>query len=161
MRYRGLISKTARLFVLVWIVYAAHAYAASWQQLNQQVIGLSQQKKYTEALPVARDALDIAEKEFGPNAPEVALSLNNLGFLYKTQGQFNKAIPLYERSVMIGEKVAGTRHEDLLVLLNNLAALYEAAGQKEKADGIYRKIRNNGYPEVADKLEKQSTAIRH
>ncbi len=42
--------------------------------------------RYQEALPFAEKALRLSEQEFGPDHPEVATSLNDLGELYRLQG---------------------------------------------------------------------------
>ena len=46
--------------------------------LNQQVIQLYNQARFSEALPLAQRALTIREKTLGPDHPDVARSLNNL-----------------------------------------------------------------------------------
>ena len=50
--------------------------------LNQQVIQLYNQGRYSEAIPLAQRTLAIVEKALGPNHPDVALALNNLANLY-------------------------------------------------------------------------------
>ncbi|MFN3920758.1 MAG: tetratricopeptide repeat protein, partial [Methylohalobius sp.] len=39
--------------------------------------------------------MEVAEKNVGPNHPDVATSLNNLALLYYAQGQYALAEPLY------------------------------------------------------------------
>ena len=50
-------------------------------------------------------SLAILEKALGPDHPDVAVSLNNLGELYRAQGRYAQAEPLYKRSLAIWEKV--------------------------------------------------------
>lgn len=49
--------------------------------------------------------LAIREKVLGPEHPDTALSLNNLGSLLQAEGDFVGARPLYERALAIREKV--------------------------------------------------------
>jgi hypothetical protein len=47
----------------------------------------------------------------GPEHPETATELNNLGFLLQAQGDFAAAQPLYRRALAIWERVLG--HDNL------------------------------------------------
>ena len=44
-------------------------------------------------------ALAIREKTLGPDHPDVAVSLNNLAELYRTQGRYSEAIPIVRRTI--------------------------------------------------------------
>src|SRR5215468_11582404 len=65
--------------------------------LNQQVIQLYNQGRYSEAMPLAQRALAIQEKALGPNHPSVANLLSNLAFLYHNQGRYAEAERSEER----------------------------------------------------------------
>jgi tetratricopeptide (TPR) repeat protein len=80
--------------------------------LNQQVMQLYNQRRYSEAMPLAQRALAIQEKALGPNHPSVANLLSNLAFLYVNQGRYGEAEPLYKRSLAIREKALGQDHPD-------------------------------------------------
>lgn len=43
------------------------------------------QERYEEALPLFEQSLPILEDTMGPRHPDLAISLNNLGFLWKAQ----------------------------------------------------------------------------
>ncbi len=87
------------------------------------------QGQYAEAEPLYKRSLAIWEKALGPDHPDVALSLNNLALLYRTQGQYAEAEPLYKRSLAIWEKALGPDHPNVATSLNNLAELYRDQGQ--------------------------------
>jgi tetratricopeptide (TPR) repeat protein len=74
------------------------------EQLNQQVVQLHQQGKYTQAIALAKEALRIREQALGPTHPQVATSLNNLAGLLKATGDYAEAKPLYERARRISEQ---------------------------------------------------------
>jgi Tfp pilus assembly protein PilF len=59
------------------------------------------QGKYRTAEWRFKRALAIAERAFGPNDPEVATLLNNLGVLHKSQGRFADATIVYRRALRI------------------------------------------------------------
>ena len=63
------------------------------------------------------------EKALGPEHPDVARSLNNLGALYKVLGQYGKAKPLYERALQILKKALPSDHPNLAQLMESYSAL--------------------------------------
>ena len=82
-----LLSRTA-------LVYAQGA-GIEWDVLNQEATDLYRQGKYDRAVVVAQKALEVAEQNVGRDHPDVALSLNNLAELYRTQGDYAKATQLH------------------------------------------------------------------
>jgi len=67
--------------------------------LNQQLSQLIDQWKYQEAIPVAERALEVAKRARGPEHPEAAAALNNLGFLFQKIGDYPKAEPLLQETL--------------------------------------------------------------
>ena len=122
---------------------------------------------YEQAKPLYEGALAIKEKVFGKEHPEVAISLNNLGLLYKTQDKYAKAKPLYERALAIHEKVFGKEHPDVANSLNNLAVLYDSQGNYERAKPLYKtslaikeKFFGKEHPSVATSLNNLAVLYR-
>jgi CHAT domain-containing protein len=102
--------------------------------LNQEVRKLYQQGRYREAIPIAEKVLTIKEKVLGPEHPNTATSLNDLGLLYgRSMGAYDRAEPLLRRSLAIREKVLGPGHPDTASSLNNLAVLYTSLGRNLEA----------------------------
>ncbi|WP_298367705.1 tetratricopeptide repeat protein [Azospirillum sp.] len=93
--------------------------------------------RYPAAVPLLTEALAIREKALGPDHPDTALSLNNLGYLYRAQGKLADAAPLYTRALAIREKALGSDHPDTALSLNNLAYLYRAQGKLADAAPLY------------------------
>ena len=75
----------------------------------------------------------------GPDHPDVATDLNNLGSLYDTLGDYDKAEPLYKRALGISEKALGPDHPDVATDLNNLGSLYDTLGDYDKAEPLYKR----------------------
>ena len=92
--------------------------------------------KYDGAVVVAKKALEVAEKNVGPNHPAVATSLNNLAELYRAQGQYAQAEPLYQRALAIVEKALGPDHPEVAENLDNLTALYRATKRDEESETL-------------------------
>ena len=85
--------------------------------------------KYADAVLLAQSALELAEKQFGPEHPNVARSLNNLAVLYNAQGLYGEAEPLHKRALAIVEKTLGPEHPYVATSLNSLAGTYQAQGR--------------------------------
>ena len=60
--------------------------ASEWEELNRQTIDLMQKGHYDKALDKARQAVQCAEREKGEMHHDLAVSLNNLGELYRLLG---------------------------------------------------------------------------
>ncbi len=124
--------------LVLWAGIAGAMSDALMEQYNQHT-ALKQQRKYTEAIPFAKRALEIGENEFGPNHLDTAIFANNLGFLYEAQGRYGEAEPLYRRSLAIREKALGREHPDVAASLKNLGFLYEAQGRYGEAEPLYKR----------------------
>lgn len=98
-----------------------------------------QQGAFAEAAQLYRQALEIREHEQGPNHPEVALVLNNLGGLEAAQGHYGAAQPLIERALTIRQAALGEEHVLTAESLSNLALLYAAQGKATAAESLYRR----------------------
>ncbi|GFO74223.1 hypothetical protein BPLS_P0766 [Bathymodiolus platifrons methanotrophic gill symbiont] len=78
--------------------------------LNNQALLYYNQGLYEQAEPLYQRTLEIREKAFGAEHPNVAASLNNLALLYCNQGLYEQADPLYQRALEIYEKALGAVH---------------------------------------------------
>ncbi len=137
------------------------------KRLNQQVLELLNEGKYTEGIPLAERALEIREKVLGKEHPDVAESLNNLALLYQNQGNYQKAEPLYLRSLAIVEKVLGKEHPLVASSLSNLAGLYQQEGSYQKAEPLFvrslairEKVLGKEHPDVAISLNNLAELYR-
>ena len=133
MKYILAITTSFLLLLLGTPPVFAQGAGIEWEILNQEVTELYRTGKYDRAVVVAKKALEVAEKNVGPNHPDVGTSLNNLALLYNTQGQYAQAEPLYKRALAIREKALGPDHPSVATSLENLAALYRTTKREEEA----------------------------
>ncbi len=63
-------------------------------EANQQGEALYQAGRYDEALPFLKKALELGQREFGPEHPSMAMLLNDLASLHQAQGRYAEAGPL-------------------------------------------------------------------
>jgi tetratricopeptide (TPR) repeat protein len=109
---------------------------AKLSSLNQQVVELCQAGRFNQAVPIAQEFLELCEKRFGPDHPETADALYNLGDLYRSLRDYVRAEPLLKRALEIDEKALGPDHPDTASALNNLGELYRDAGDYAKAEPL-------------------------
>jgi tetratricopeptide (TPR) repeat protein len=106
---------------------------STWEELNDKVRTLTQQRQYAEAAKVAQDALEFAEQTFGYYPFIIAMSLHNRALLYYAQGNYAAAEPLYKRSLAIFEKAGSPDHPQVATTLENMAELYRSMGKEDEA----------------------------
>ena len=130
------IRRTLALGLAILWLWPAGLYAQSevLMETYRQGQALEKAGRYEQAISFYREALELGEREFGPNDPTTATLLTNLARLYRAQGRYEAAEPLYERALAIDEKALGPEHPDVASSLNNLATLYRAQGRYEAGD---------------------------
>ena len=84
MKYLLAIITTFLLLLLTTPLVFSQGTDIEWNNLNQEFKELYRTGEYGRAVVVAKKALEIAEKNVGPNHPDVATSLNNLALLNQT-----------------------------------------------------------------------------
>jgi tetratricopeptide (TPR) repeat protein len=85
--------------------------------------GRAAEHELVEARPCYERALAIREKALGPDHPNTALSLNNLGALLQAMGDLQGARPYFERALAIFTARLGPDHPHTHTVRRNLAAL--------------------------------------
>ena len=135
--------------------------AEELNRLNESVLKLYSKGKFKEALPLAKRALELAEKAFGVESRELAPLLANLAESHIGLKQYAEAEPIARRSLVILEKALGPDHPDLNKALHRLALLRHLAGDDAEAEALYQRAvaiseRTFGaeHIEVARSLEK-------
>jgi CHAT domain-containing protein/Tfp pilus assembly protein PilF len=141
---RSLRRAAALIIFLAFSITISSATAQTQQSdelsaLNLQVEQLYQAGKYGEATDIAKRALGLAERLFGPDHADIGTALNNLALLYRRQGRYAEAEPLYKRALAIDEKVLGSDHPHVGRDLNNLAQVYSSEGQYIEAEPLMRR----------------------
>ncbi|MCL4203594.1 MAG: tetratricopeptide repeat protein [Pirellulaceae bacterium] len=95
--------------------------------------------QYDRAEFYLRQALDIAERTFGPDDTKTAVTLNNLAWLLRNTNRLAEAEPLMRRALAIDEKAYGADDPDVAVDLNNLALLLKATNRLAEAEPLMRR----------------------
>src|SRR4029077_18539997 len=107
--------------------------------LTRQLQEMVAAGRVSEALPFARRAIDLMERERGAEDLELGNAMNTLALLHAQLGQYADAEPLYKRALSIRERVLGSEHTEVAATLHALAALYVYQGRYADAEALYRR----------------------
>jgi CHAT domain-containing protein/Tfp pilus assembly protein PilF len=114
------------------------SYASEADMLHWRVYELQKAGKYSDAVPLAIQSLDLREK-VDPNNLHTAESLQELVTLYNRMGDYAKAEPLCKRALQIYEKALGPEHPVATQCLDNLATIYQEMGDYAKAEPLFQR----------------------
>ncbi len=127
--------------------------------LDEKVGHLYEARKYAEAFPLAKRALELREEALGPDHPDLAKPLDNLAELYFSTEDYAQAEPLFRRVSALQEKAFGPEHPEVATALNDQAWLYVFTKDYAQAEPLFRRalaIREKAFgpesPEVATTL---------
>jgi TonB family protein len=135
------------------------AELAEAKRLSAETVKLYNQRKYDEALTLAKTALEIRERVLGPDGELVASSLGNLAEVYIAMHKYAEALAMYQRVLPMYEKRFGPTSEKSASVVDSLALLRYIKGDFKEAELFYQRaisIRESVYgpdrPEVAASL---------
>ena len=75
----------------------------------------------------------------GHEHPDVAVSYNNIGVVYKNKGDLENALVQYQKALEIRTRVFGSDHPAFATSYQNLAAVYQRQGNHVQTKEIYTK----------------------
>ena len=117
---------------------------------------LSTYAKYEDCLRVRTELLKLESSVFGESHPDVALSYNNIGFVYGATGDYSKELEYYEKSLRIRLSVLGENHPNVATNYNNIGSVYNVIGDYSKALEYHEKslkillsVLGGNHPDVA------------
>ncbi len=89
---------------------------------------------------MCKRALEIREKHYGIDHPDVGKQLNNLALLCLNQGKYDQVEEYYKRAIEIYTKSYGRNDTNVLKTKNNLASAYLREGKYQLATQLYQEI---------------------
>jgi tetratricopeptide (TPR) repeat protein len=108
--------------------------------LAARAAALQQAGKYSEAIPLAQQVIAIREKQLGPEHPDVAEALANLGHLYFERGRFDDAeLPLGRAQAIFEQARGHYQPEQLAFVLKNLGEVYIEQRRDDDAESLLRR----------------------
>ena len=156
----GNVSTAARAWAMIT---AIDDPATEW--LRQAAAFSRRRRDPTAEIPPRNRLLELTEAAYGPDHPEVASSLTDLGNAWSDLGQPAKARELHERALRINEREFGPDHPQVASTLSNLGVAWRHLGQPAKARELHEralriKEREFGpdHPQVASTLSNLGNA---
>jgi tetratricopeptide (TPR) repeat protein len=95
--------------------------------------------EHDEAIRLHEQALELRERILGPEHPDVATSLSNLGLVVSDTGDFAKARDLHQRALAIRERALGPDHPNVASSLDNVGGMARALGEYETARALHER----------------------
>jgi serine/threonine-protein kinase len=127
---------------------------------------LRAQGRYQEAREKFTQALALREQVLGPEHPETASTLQQLGSASWWLGHYEQALEQSERALALKTKVLGPEHPEVIAALNSVAAVlrdlgrYEETRQRlERVLVLREKILGPDHPLVATSLGNLSIVL--
>lgn len=101
--------------------------------LDGAAAACEEQQNYPVALTLRSLVLEISERFYGYQHPDVAIALNQKSEVLVDMGRYQEALPLQVRALSITEATLGHLHPAVAGRLNNLADLYQSMGRYHEA----------------------------
>ena len=124
---------------------------------NQELLEYFGIGDYDNALLTAMKSVEFADNNFKGLDAQMALTYNNLGFVYFKMDNPEEAERAYIQALQIWEETLGSDHPNVGASLNNLAALYENNGDYKQAEKyrnrskeIWQKAQEDASSKLAD-----------
>ena len=122
---------------------------------------------YADAKTNYERALEIDQNTFGPDHPDVAIRLNNLGLVLKGQGDLNGAKTNLEHALEIDQNTFGPDHPNAATLLSNLGMVLKDQGDLDGAKTNFQRALEIGlatlgpdHPNVAIRLNNLGMVLK-
>jgi len=85
----------------------------------------SRRGDFENAIALFEELLERRQNRYGPDDPDLAPTLNNLAFAYRSAGDLSAAEKRYREALALVERIWGRVHPDYLRVLLNLAAVVD------------------------------------
>jgi len=125
------------IIFLVFLGLPAWGQTLELRDIQSQVKRLFQEKRYEQALPLAHQAVRMAEEEYGLGHPTIGTLLFNLGKLYQLDGQLAHAVLYYEEALDIRAGVLGRNHPDLAASYFGLGRVFSDQCKYDQAEEAF------------------------
>ena len=128
-------------------------YSDIGTMLNNIALILRKSGRQKAAEPCYLRALEIYEKQLGPDHADVASVLNNLAVFYTNERRYTEAEKIHLRALDIRQKVTPPPFAEIAQSKCNLAVVYHSRGDYAKAAELYQSSLKT-WEEVQEKPSK-------
>lgn len=114
------------------------AFELRWY-LRQHAFALGGLRKGDESIALYRRVIAAEEAKLGPDDPQIAFVLSDLGFMYYALGRPTEAEAPLRRALRIREAAPGVDRTDLIVSLQQLGTLLQQQGRRAEGLALTRR----------------------
>lgn len=107
--------------------------------LTESVVTLFNERKFDEALPLAKRALEIRERLLAPGDPQISNSLSYLADIHIARRNYGDARKFLLRVIENQEKRLGPQDIGLAATLDRVALLHRRVDDSSKAEEAYKR----------------------
>ncbi|MAY21033.1 MAG: hypothetical protein CL955_10490 [Erythrobacteraceae bacterium] len=100
-------------------------------------MALQSQGRLETALPMMREALDVARKTLGENNRDTLRIMSNLANLMRELDMLDEALEISAQALRLKTETLGETHEDTLVSLNGYGAILMSMGRHTEAEPVF------------------------
>ena len=107
-------------------------------------------------------SLKINRKQFGDSHPSIAVTLNNLGSVFYSEGGFHRALKYYNKSLEIMMKHLGSDNENVAIIWNNIGDVHRVMQHLDEAKSCFQealKIRRKHFSKADIRVVRLVTKI--
>ncbi len=105
---------------------------------------------YPNSEPHLQSALELRQRELGPEHADLRDAMTNRALLHIDLGQYDEAEPLLESALNFSQTALGDHHAETLSTMNNLAFLYVLQGRQESAEEMYTALLHAGQSSLGE-----------
>ena len=116
--------------------------------------------EFSEAADYFRRALEVGDRTFGSENPDLIILLNDLTRLYLRQSAYASAEPLLLRLLEL-KRSKGEDHPEVATVLASLAAVRRALGMHESAEQLWRRVLDIRERTLAPNHFATASALEH
>ena len=118
------------------------------------------ERDLNEAIPIMQSAVAMQQAVWGDEPyPDYAAALNDLGLMFRDQGDYARSEMLLQESLVMERQLLGAKHSELALMLNNLALVQQQKGNLNEAEATFRQalamqreLLGATHPDVANTL---------
>ncbi len=143
------------LSVVITVCFTTQALVANeqeqWKNLTEQANTLYRQEEYEKAIAVSVQALELAEKHFGPEHAVTISSMISLANYYTELGYPDQSMPLYEQALEFSQKTVGENDPETVNIMVALAGVYGEQALYNQAIPLLEKALFNKKDQLGEK----------
>lgn len=139
--FRNIISMRLLFFLLITFLSVSGLPAQSVTEINSRILELYRQKKYEEAVPLARQARELAKTEYGDTSQLYITTVESLALLYNYTSRPALSIPLYKEAARLISRTKGENNDRYLSIQISLGMAWSDLENYNEAEPFFTRAK--------------------